>query len=96
MKRYHQERERIRREHRFHLHRVHGWPKQPVHCVCDLQAGRFRKVRALGCKNPGCLVCHYEKVFAIPSYQDRLRALRAQASLTDYFDRNCSGGQVVV
>ena len=80
MKKYHDERPRIRREHRFHLRAVHRWPKEPVDCECDLQAGRFRKKKALDCGKVACLLCHYEKVFRIASYQDRVRRLRAKDS----------------
>lgn len=43
MKRCHQELRRTTRVHRLHLRWVHGWHGKPVECVCDLQAGRFRK-----------------------------------------------------
>ena len=86
MKRYHEENARIRNEHRFHLRHVHRWPKEPVDCECELQAGRFRKKKALNCGKTACLVCHYEKVFGIASHQDRLMLLKAKDSLADYFD----------
>ena len=47
MGRYHSERELIKLRHREHLREVHGWPGRPVRCVCDFQAGRFRKQKAL-------------------------------------------------
>ena len=83
MKRYHEERARTRSKHRFHLRRVRFWPKEPVDCECELQAGRFRKKKALDCGKAACLLCHYEKIFGIPSYQDRLRLLRAKDSVAD-------------
>jgi hypothetical protein len=86
MKRYHQERERTQREHRFHLRWVHRWPERPIDCECELQAGRFRKKKAFDCGNPRCLVCHFEKVFGIPSRKDRIRRLRFKDSLADYYD----------
>ena len=86
MKRYLDERARIRSEHRFHLRRVHRWPKEAVDCECELQAGRFRKRKALDCGKAACLLCHYEKIFGIPSYQDRLRLLRAKNSEADFFE----------
>lgn len=86
MKRYHLERERIRREHRFHLRNVHKWPTQPVNCACELQAGRFRKKKALDCGKARCLLCHYEKIFGIPSHRDRVRQQRADDSTVDQFE----------
>ena len=84
MKRYHQELERTRRTHRRHLREVHQWPKKTVDCVCDLQAGRFRKQKAFGCGRPRCLRCHYDKLLNIASVEDRIRDQKAADSLQDY------------
>src|SRR5205085_2270989 len=62
VRRYHSERELTRRRHREHLQEVHGWLGRAVNCVCDLQAGRFRKQKARGCGRSRCLVCHYENI----------------------------------
>jgi hypothetical protein len=86
MKRYQQELHRTARVHRFHLRWVHDWPRESVDCVCDLQAGRFRKNKALGCSRSRCLICHYEKVLRIPSGKDRARENRYIDSLSDYRD----------
>ena len=86
MKRYHQELERTKRVHRFHLRWVHNWPTKPVDCICELQVGRFRKRKALGCGRTRCLVCHYEKVLGIPSAKDHIREYRFADSVNDYFD----------
>lgn len=86
MKRYQEEQARTQREHRFHLCQVHHWPKEPVDCKCELQAGRFRKKKALDCGKAACLLCHYEKIFGIASYQDRVRLLRAKDSVADYLE----------
>jgi hypothetical protein len=61
MKRYQQEKKITERNHREHLRTAHGWPKKPVDCPCDLQAGRFRKKDAYDCGRTMCRVCHYEK-----------------------------------
>lgn len=86
MKRYQEENARIRREHRFHLRSVHHWPKKPVDCECELQAGRFRKKKALDCGKTACLLCHYEKVYGIASYHDRVRILQAKDSVAEHFE----------
>ena len=86
MKRYHQDRARILSEHRFHLRFVHDWPRKAIDCECELQAGRFRKKKALDCGKAGCRLCHYEKIFRIASHQDRGRLLRAKDSAADYFE----------
>lgn len=31
------------------------------------------------------MLCHYEKIFGIASYQDRVRLLRTKDSMADYF-----------
>lgn len=85
MKRYHLEFERIKQTHRLHLRWVHDWPVSPVDCPCEFQVGRFRKGKALGCGRSRCLLCHFEKVFGIPSVSERLRKQRFLDSLRDYF-----------
>jgi hypothetical protein len=85
MKRYHQELERTKRVHRLHLTRD-GWPVAPVDCICEFQAGRFRKRKAFGCGNTRCLLCHFEKIFGIPTAKDRIREQRFLDSLNDYFN----------
>jgi hypothetical protein len=92
MTRYWLDRERTRREHRFHLRFAHNWPREPVTCACDVQAGRFRKKKALDCGKARCLLCGYDKIFGIPSYQDRVRNLRYRDSLSDYFELRASEG----
>jgi hypothetical protein len=72
--------------HRLHLRDLHKWPVAPVACVCEFQAGRFRKQKAFGCGRSRCLLCHYEKIFSIPSAKDRIRELRFFDSLRDYSD----------
>jgi hypothetical protein len=83
MKRYHQELCRTMRAHWLHLRWAHGWPSKSVDCVCDVQAGRFRKSKALGCRQSGCLLCHGEKILGIPSVKDRIRRDRYLDSLGD-------------
>ncbi len=84
MKRYQQDLVRTKRVHQAHLRLTHGWPRKAVDCVCELQAGRFRKRKALGCRRSRCLVCHYEKVLGIASVKDRVREYRFKESLRDY------------
>jgi hypothetical protein len=84
MKRYHSELERTRRAHQLHLDLAHS--RSPiVDCVCEFQVGRFRKKKALGCGRPRCLLCHYEKIFGIPSVSDRVREQRFFDSVADYW-----------
>lgn len=84
MKRYHLELERMKRVHHLHLRWVHGWPVRSVECACEFQVGRFRKQKALGCGRPRCLLCHFEKIFGIPSVSDRIRGQRFVDSFRDY------------
>lgn len=86
MKRYHQELERTKRVHRKHLRKVHDWPKRAVDCECELQAGRFRKQKAFGCRRSHCFLCHYDKIFKIATEKDRIREQKFKDSLRDYIE----------
>jgi hypothetical protein len=86
MKRCHLELERTKRVHQLHLRGLHKWPVAPLDCVCEFQAGRFRKQKAFGCSKVRCLLCHFEKIFGIASVKDRIRARRFIDSLNDYSD----------
>jgi hypothetical protein len=86
VKRYHQDLERIKRAHRTHLREVHNWPKKAIDCQCELQAGRFRKKKALGCGRSRCLVCHYDKLTGIKSANDWIREQQFEDSMEDYLD----------
>src|SRR5262249_25465631 len=66
MRRWHEEIAIARGEDRRHLKWVHDWPSQPVDCVCDVQVGRFRKGRAIGCGRPRCYLCHGAKLLQEP------------------------------
>ena len=84
MKRYYSEVERTRRAHQLHLDLAHSH-NPIVDCACEFQVGRFRKQKALGCGRPRCLLCHYEKIFGVPSVSDRVREQRSLDSLEDYW-----------
>lgn len=86
MKRYHQELERTRKVHRLHLRRLYQSPAAPVNRICEFQVGRFRKRKAFGCGRTRCLLCHYEKIYAIASVKDRIRERRFLDSLNDYLN----------
>ncbi len=75
MKRYHLELERTKRVHQLHLHLAHA-SDAAFDCVCEFQVGRFRKRKAFGCGRSRCLLCHFEKIFSIPSIRDRVRIQR--------------------
>jgi hypothetical protein len=55
-----------------------------VNCICEFQIGRFRKRKALGCGRSRCLLCHFEKIFSVPSVKDRIRENRYLDSLSDF------------
>ena len=78
--------ELTKRVHRTHLREVHNWPKKAVDCECELQAGRFRKKKALGCGKSRCLLCHYDKLMKVASVKVHIREQRYEDSLKDYFD----------
>ena len=92
MKRYHQEMERTKRVHRQHLRDLHQWPRRAIDCVCEFQVGRFRKKKALGCGKSRCLLCHFDKIFGLPSLKDPIRQRRFLDSVEDYcLDRREAG-----
>ena len=84
MKRYHEELARTRREHRRHLRWTHGWPEEPVDCVCELQAGRFRKTHGLGCPNKYCSCCKWYKKKKELTVREQRTSERVRAELEAY------------
>ncbi len=85
MKRYHEELPRIRREHRLHLRHIHNWPYEPVHCICNLQAGRFRKRHGRGCSKSRCHLCKYEKIYQIPTARTQRQNQQADSDLWEWW-----------
>ena len=83
MKRYHLELERTKRAHQLHLRSAHS-PDSSIDCICEFQAGRFRKQKALGCGRARCLLCHFDKIFGVPKVADRVHKHRFVDSLEDY------------
>jgi len=83
MRPYHEELPRTTRELRRHMREIHGWPKNPVSCICDLQAGRFRKRDAFDCGRSRCLLCHGEKLLRRPSVKGRIERDRVRDSLAE-------------
>ena len=84
MKRYHLELERTKRAHQLHLRAAHS-SERLIECLCEFQAGRFRKQKPFGCGHARCFLCHFEKIFGIPKVSDRVRAQRFVVSLEDYW-----------
>jgi hypothetical protein len=74
MRRYHAERAITQRNHRTHMRWIHGWPKEPITCICDLQAGRFRKTDAFDCGQTKCIGCHSNKYPAREPTKQELRS----------------------
>lgn len=72
MKRAAIERGRTLRTWKAHQRLAHG--NRETGCICDKQAGRFRKGQKQGgCGNSRCYVCHGSKLFDMPTRQ-RMRA----------------------
>ncbi|MBX7218436.1 MAG: hypothetical protein K1Y36_00675 [Blastocatellia bacterium] len=82
MKRYHQERERTKRNYQQHLS-VLG---RLVTIAGGFEPGRFRKRKPIGCGRPRCRLCHYDKIYGIPTVQDRIRQQRYADSLREFLD----------
>jgi hypothetical protein len=82
MKRSYFELERTKRVHRLHMRLAHRFGS--LLCRCEFQVGRFRKQKALGCGRSRCQLCHFEKIFSVPSAADRVRARQFHDSLEDY------------
>lgn len=80
------ERTRARRIWQAHIDLIHGGDHD-TGCICDLQINRFRKAqKKAGCGKPGCVMCHWEKIFSIPTIADRRAMDRARDSFLDYYD----------
>jgi hypothetical protein len=61
-----------------------GSDPRTVDCVCDEQAGRFRKQDAHDCGNPRCPICHGEKYpRRTLTRQEILAGLRFQEQLRE-------------
>jgi hypothetical protein len=87
MRRWHRDVRITRRHWLEHLTQVHGWPRKKLHCVCELQMGRFRKIGGHGCGKARCLLCHGEKIFQIPKHKDRVADLRFREALAEIEER---------
>jgi hypothetical protein len=78
------ERARALRVWRFHIDWIHAG-ELDTGCLCDTQVNRFRKAqKRAGCGKPGCVMCHYEKIFNIPTIADKRAMDRAKDSYLDY------------
>jgi len=76
------ERRRTLRVWHGHLAWVHSGEDE-IHCVCELQPGRFRKgQRVGGCGRARCQICHYSKVHGFR----RLIVHRADVSYREWLD----------
>lgn len=76
MKRYHEDKLQTCARWQLHLRRTHNWPFEPITCICELQAGRFRKRHALGCNKRKCLVCKYDKLMGVLRKRDLIERER--------------------
>ena len=80
------ERARALRIWKAHIDIIHGGDHD-TGCTCDIQVNRFRKAqKKAGCGKPGCVMCHYEKIFSIPTIADKKANDRYKDSLLDYYD----------
>ncbi|MEO8038440.1 MAG: hypothetical protein ABI794_06690 [Betaproteobacteria bacterium] len=53
-------------------------------CVCEVQAGRFRKSqRAGGCGRPRCWLCHGDKLGGLPTIRVRKGQARYREGLAE-------------
>ena len=81
------ERTRSLRVWKAHNDLIHGG-EEDTGCLCDTQVNRFRKgQKQAGCGKPGCIMCHYEKIFNVPTINDRRNQDRANDSYLDYYDK---------
>ena len=83
MRRWHRDKQIARRRQQEHIALVHGWPENPVKCVCDRQIGRFRKRKALGCGKARCYLCHGDKLLDRPRRFDRVADLRMKEGVDE-------------
>lgn len=89
MKRAAEEKKIARREHRKHMRQIHGWPKLPVTCPCDLQENRFRKKDAFDCGHARCGTCHRDKLCGHEKTKQEIDAeLATEEQLADMAELN--------
>lgn len=86
MKRYSEDQNIIKREHdrrlaMYYRCRQGSNPMPPN--KFDLQKGRYRKKDAFDCGNPGCVMCHYEKVLKIKSHNQKKSDISFREQLKD-------------
>jgi hypothetical protein len=80
MRRAAEEKTRTLNVWRRHL-RMHG---ATLACVCEFQAGRFRKGQRIGgCGNSRCWLCHSAKLLGEPTLQQRRNATSYVEGLAD-------------
>ncbi len=66
--------------------RAPGSDPRKADCVCDEQAGRFRKKDAYDCGKAGCLYCHGDKYpRRRPTRQEINAGLRLQEQVQEIF-----------
>ncbi len=64
-----------------------GSDPQDIDCACDRQVGRFRKLDAYDCGNPGCWICHADKFPRRSRTRQEIKAeLRLQEQLREFFE----------
>ncbi len=80
MKRAATERARTLDRWREHLRRHDA----KVDCVCERQAGRFRKAQRVGgCRRARCWLCHGDKLAGLPTLQERRADGRMRAGMAE-------------
>lgn len=62
------------------MSQVDKYPKKPITCVCDLQAGRFRKKKAMDCGKTMCAICHSDKLFG---HEETFQEARSRVKLRE-------------
>lgn len=79
MKRWHEDENAMKRQRRIWCKSNNYWNIK----IDEESLGKFRKKHAMDCGKPGCLLCHFDKIFKIRSKKDIIADLKTKEELGD-------------
>ncbi len=87
MKRYHQEKDFVRRRARYQMLILSNWAKSESDLKANYKIGKFRKRAPLDCGKTRCRLCHPHKSFGshgwLKTKAERTRELEFMDSMRD-------------
>jgi predicted metalloprotease len=86
MKRWHEDKNAMKRQKKIWSEVHDYWNKNSEKIENEKNfdsLGMFRKKHAMDCGKPGCLLCHFDKIFKIKSKKDIIADLKTKEELGD-------------